>query len=63
MQHCPIASVAKLYRREEYGVEVHIVLPHELIQLHVLGVEPPLFPFAGIIGGDTRITDWRIELS
>ena len=43
-------------------MEIHIVLPHELIEVNVLGVEPPLFPLRGEIRGYAKITYRGIKL-
>lgn len=62
MKHGPRSAVTKLNGREVNGVEVDIIFAHELIQSHVLGVQPPLLPFGSIVGGDTWIANGRIEL-
>ncbi len=63
VKHSPITTIAELDGRPVHSVEVDIILAHELVQVHVFGVKPPLFPVLGIVGSDTWVTNWRIELS
>lgn len=62
MQRRPITTVAQFDRWEVYRMEVHIVLTHELEQTDILRVEPPPFPFRGVIGRDAHISDGGIKL-
>lgn len=59
---CPGTTIADLCRRKVDRVEVNIVLAHELVEMDILLVEPPLFPLRRIIGSDTRIPDASVEL-
>jgi hypothetical protein len=43
-------------------MEVDVIFTHELIQPDVSRVEPPLLPFRGIVGRDTRVSDRSVEL-
>eukprot|EP00976_Prorocentrum_cordatum_P098194 1191297-Prorocentrum_minimum.AAC.2 len=45
---------------EDHRVEGHVVLAHELHQLHVLAL-PPLLPVVRVRGGDGDVADGRIE--
>ena len=63
MEHGPRAAVTQLDRGEVDYVEVDVVLAHELEQLDIFLIEPPAFPFRGVVGGDTRVADRRVELS
>ena len=62
VEHGPRAPVAELYRGEEDGVEVDVVLAHELEEANVVVVEPPLFPFRCVVGSDTGVSNRCIEL-
>lgn len=42
-------------------MERNIVLAHELVELHLIRVLPPLFPLRGVVGGNRKITDRSIE--
>jgi hypothetical protein len=42
-------------------MERDVVLSHELHQLHLLRVLPPLFPFWSVVGCDGEIPNGRIE--
>ena len=58
----PVPSVTDLHRREVDCVEIHIVLAHELIEMNVLRIKPPLFPLGGEICGDAQVANRGIEL-
>ena len=62
VQHSPRTAVSELNRGEVDDVEVDVVLAHELVELDVLGVEPPLFPFRSICRRDTRVSDRSVVL-
>lgn len=62
MKGCPRPAVTNLDGGEEDGVEVHIVLAHELVQADVLVIEPPLFPLRCIVGCYTDVPNARLEL-
>lgn len=38
-------------------MEIYVVFPHELVEIHVFGVKPPLLPVGGVVGCDTGISD------
>ncbi|KAI3479573.1 hypothetical protein L1887_58385 [Cichorium endivia] len=48
-------------RGEDDGVEAHVVLAHELVELDVVRVLPPLLPLVGVVCGDARVADGRVE--
>ena len=56
MECCPVPPITDLNRWEINCVEVHVVFSHELVEVNVLGVEPPLFPLGCEIRGDANIT-------
>jgi hypothetical protein len=56
VESCPVPSITNLNRWEIDRVKVHVVLSHELVQVNVLGVEPPLLPLGCEIRGDANIT-------
>ena len=62
MQLRPVSAIANLHRRPVNCVKVDIVLAHELIEIDILGVEPPLLPFRRIVRSDTGVTNRSIEL-
>ena len=62
VEHGPITTVADLDRGEVDGVEVDVVLAHELIQVNVLLVEPPLLPLLSVVRGDTDVADTCFKL-
>lgn len=62
VESSPFPAITDLDRGEEDGVEIDIVLAHELEQADIRVVEPPSFPFFGVVGGDTDIPDARLEL-
>jgi hypothetical protein len=53
---CPVPSITNLYGWEVDCVKVNVVLSHELVEMNVLGVEPPLPPLGCKIRGDANIT-------
>ena len=48
-------------RREDNSVESNVVLAHELVQLDILLVLPPLFPLVGVSSRDRKVADGSIE--
>jgi hypothetical protein len=58
----PVTTVSNLHGRPIDGMEVDIIFAHELIEFNVFRIKPPFFPFWRVVGGDTRITDRRVEL-
>ena len=58
----PWSTVTKLDRREVDDMEVDVVLAHELIQVNVLLVEPPLLPLLSVVRGDTDVADTCFKL-
>lgn len=62
VQHGPWSSVTELDAWEEHGVEVDVVLAHELIKTYVLLVEPPFLPVRCQVCGYTRISNGGIKL-
>lgn len=42
-------------------MESQVILSHELVQLHVLSVLPPLLPLVAVVGGDRDVADGGIE--
>lgn len=59
--HGPVFSSGNLDTREDDRVERHVVFTHELIQLYILGVLPPLGPIVSVVGSDARVTDRCVE--
>jgi hypothetical protein len=51
----PVPSITDLHRWEVDCVEIHIVLAHELIEMNVLRVKPPLLPLGREIGGNAEV--------
>ena len=47
--------------REDDAVERHVVLGHELVELHLLGILPPLLPLLRVVGCDGEVADGRIK--
>jgi hypothetical protein len=43
-------------------VEIHVVFAHELIEMDVPGIQPPLLPLGCEIGGDARVAYRCVEL-
>jgi hypothetical protein len=62
MQHGPRPSIGKQDGREEHGVEIDVILSHELVELNVLRIEPPLFPIFRVASRNRRIADRSIKL-
>lgn len=58
----PVPSVTDLYRREVDRVEIHVVFAHELIEMDVPRIQPPLLPLGCEIGGDARVAYRCVEL-
>lgn len=48
-------------RWEDHSMESHVVFSHELIQLHILLVLPPLLPLVGVPSSDRDITDRSVK--
>lgn len=63
VQHGPFTAIAKLNGWEVDGVEVDVILAHELEKLDIFLIEPPLFPIFGVVGGNTRVSYRCIELN
>ena len=55
MECGPVPSVTDLYRWEVDCVEIHVIFAHELIEMDVPGIQPPLLPFGCEIGRDARV--------
>ena len=62
MECGPVPSVTDLYRWEVDCVEIHVIFAHELIEMDVPGIQPPLLPFGCEIGGDARVAYWCVVL-
>ena len=62
IERSPIPSVTDLYRWKENCVEIHVVFAHELIEMDVLGIQPPLLPLGCEIRGNTKVTYRCVEL-
>ena len=43
-------------------MEINVVFTHELVKADVVGVQPPLFPFGCIAGGDTWVPNAGVKL-
>lgn len=43
-------------------MEIHVVFAHELIEMDVLGIQPPLLPLGCEIRSNTRIAYRCVEL-
>ena len=52
----PVPSITNLHRWEVDRVEIHIVLAHELIEMNVLWIKPPLLPLGREICGNADVT-------
>lgn len=59
----PLAAITDLNGWPINSVEVNVILAHELVEMNILGVEPPLLPILGIVGGDTGVSNWGIKLA
>lgn len=46
---------------EDHGVEGYVVFAHELVELNVVVVLPPLFPFLAVVSSDTQIANRCIK--
>ena len=55
MECSPVPSITNLHRWKVDCVEIHIVLAHELIEMNVLRVKPPLLPLGREIGGNAEV--------
>ena len=42
-------------------MEWNIVFAHELEQLDIVRVFPPLFPIVSVVGGDRNVSEWCIK--
>lgn len=62
VEHRPVTAVTEFDRREEDGVEVDIVFPHELIETNMLGIEPPFPPFWCVVCGNAGVAYRCVEL-
>ena len=62
MERSPVPSITDLHRWEVDRVKIHIVLSHELIEVNVLRIEPPLFPLGREICGNADVAYWGIKL-
>ena len=62
VQRRPWAAVAKLNGGEVDGMEIHVVLAHELVELDVVLIEPPSLPLWCVVCCDTRVADGCVEL-
>jgi hypothetical protein len=58
----PVPSITYLHRWEVDCVEIHIVLAHELIEMNILGIKPPLLPLGREICGNADVAYWGIVL-
>jgi hypothetical protein len=54
-------SSTNLGAREDDGMEYHVILSDELIQLNIIGVPPPFLPLVSVAGGDRDIPNTGIE--
>lgn len=59
---CPVPSITNLHRWEVDCVEIHIVLAHELIEMNVLRIKPPLLPLGREICSNADVAYRGIEL-
>lgn len=62
IERSPVPSVTDLYRWEVDCVEICVVFAHELIEMYVVGIQPPLLPLGCEIRGDTRVSYRCVEL-
>ena len=62
VESSPVPSVTDLHRWEVDCVEIHVVLAHELIEIDVLGIKPPLLPLGREICGNANIAYGGFEL-
>ncbi len=58
----PVPSITDLHRWEVDCMEIHIVLAHELIEVNVLRIKPPLLPLGREICGNADVAYRCIEL-
>ena len=52
----PWATITLLDGREVDGVEVDVVLAHELVEADIVMVKPPLLPIRRVVGSDTGVS-------
>lgn len=62
MECCPRSSIADEDTGPKYRMEVDVVFAHELVQLHILRIEPPFTPLRSICRRNTWISEWRVVL-
>ena len=62
MQARPVPSIAPKNRWPVNGMEINVVLSHELIKADVVWVQPPPFPFGRIAGGDAWVPNTGVKL-
>jgi len=62
IERSPVPSVTELYRGEIDCVEIHIVFAHELIEMDILGIKPPLPPLGCEIRCNTNVAYRCFEL-
>ena len=62
IERSPVPSVTDLYRWEVDCVEIHVIFAHELIEMDVLGIQPPLLPLGCEIRGNTKVAYRCVKL-
>jgi hypothetical protein len=62
IERSPVPSVTDLYRWKVDCVEIRVVFAHELIEMYVLGIQPPLLPLGCEIRGNTGVAYRCVEL-
>lgn len=58
LDQCPVLLGGHERAREDDPVERHVVLCHELVQLHIL-IVPPLLPLVSVVRRDRDVSEFE----